>query len=82
MDLCVYIYIYIYIYTHIHTHTYKYKCVNVCICDVSNNMGKPIITTNPMDTNHEKTINRVISLEVILLMKCTHYLKDVLPILT
>ena len=55
--------------------------MNACICHVSNNMGKPIIITNPMVTNHEETINRFMLLEVIFLMKCTHYLKHVLVIL-
>ena len=50
--------------------------MNACICHVSNNMGKPIIITNPMVTNHEETVNRFMLLEVIFLMKCTHYLKD------
>lgn len=35
-----------------------------------------IVTTNQTEKKHEEFIYRSIFLELILLMKCTHYLKD------
>lgn len=63
--MCVYIYIYTCIYTY------------MCICFFNINRKKQIITTNPTAKEHKETISRFMLLGLTLLMKWTHYLKNV-----
>lgn len=74
----IHIYGFMYIYIHI-IYIYIY---DLCICDANINMEKPNNHIKCNRYNHEEAINRYILPERTRLMKCTHYLEDVLLILT